>query len=202
MKRISLLLLTALFSAVYLFTACEEEDNPIPATVGTITIDASDYSKWVYFSFEEDTIVPITDFENSTDWDLGFHRYDLRVNCGMSGQGQGGSYATGETDFESVVTAPETNYSINDMIEISIDITSMPPVSETVPGDTVLAKWIDVEFGQSGPIYSFSNEIFIVKTAEGKYVKIWLKDYFDDGANSGHVTMKYAYQPDGSTKLD
>ena len=203
MKRISLLLFTALFSAVYLFTACEEEDNPKLATERTITIDASDFSKWVYFSFKEDTIVSITDFENSTDWDLGFHRFDLRVNCGMSGSGQGGSYATVETNFESIVTAPETGYALNDMIEISVDITSMPPVKETVPGDTVLAKWINMNLGQNGPEYTYSNEIFIIKTADGKYAKIWLKDYFNDEAKGGgHVTMKYVYQADGSTELD
>ena len=202
MKRISLLLITALFSAVYLFTACEEEDNPISANEDIITVDASDYSKWVYFSFKEDTVVSITDFENSSDWDLGFHRSDLRVNCGMSGPGQGGSYVTNETNFDDVVTAPETGYALNDMIDIAVDITSMPPVMETVPGDTVLAKWITKEYGQSGPEYTYSDDFFIIKTADGKYAKIWLKDYFDNDANGGHVTMKYVYQPDGSRKFE
>ncbi|MBU8892761.1 MAG: HmuY family protein [Bacteroidales bacterium] len=202
MKRTSLLLITVLFSAVYLFTACEEEDNIIPATVGTITVDASDYSSWVYFSFKDDTVVTVTDFENSTDWDIGFHRSDLRLNCGMSGTGLGGSYATGITNFDEVITAPETGYSLNDMIEIATDISTFPPGMETVPGDTILANWISFEIGASGPEYTYSNEIFIIKTADGKYAKIWLKDYFNDEAQGGHITMKYLYQTEGNTKLD
>ena len=98
--------------------------------------------------------------------------------------------------------SPEKDYSLNDMIEIAIDIASMPPVMETVPGDTILAKWINLEYGQNGPEYTFSDEIFILKTADGKYAKIWLKDYFNNEAKSGHVTMKYFYQADGSTELD
>ncbi|PIE88342.1 MAG: hypothetical protein CSA04_02390 [Bacteroidetes bacterium] len=51
-------------------------------------------------------------------------------------------------------------------------------------------------------LWPAGSEIFVVKTADGKYAKVWLKDYFNADGESGHVTMKYSYQPDGSTKLD
>ena len=204
MKRISFLSAIGLFSLAVVFTSCEkDEDNqPQPANTETITIDASAYDKWVYFSFEKGTTVEISDYKTSSEWDLGFHRYDLRVNCGSSGPGQGGTYATGETDFTTVTTAPTSGYALNDSISIAVDVSSMPPVMETVPGDSVLASWVEMTYGQSGPEYTYSDEIFVVKTASGKYAKIWLKDYFSAEGNSGHVTMKYSYQPDGTTKLD
>ncbi len=202
MKKTNLLLLSTLLVSVYLFIACDDEDNIIPTSEGQITIDASDYSTWVYFSFDEDTIVPVNDFKNSTNWDLGFNRYNLRVNCGTSGPGNGGTYATGETMFSNLVIAPENGYSVNDSIEVVTDISSMPPVMETVPGDTLLASWIEMSYNNNGPVYTYSNEIFVIKTAKGKYAKIWLKDYFNDEAKSGNVTMKYLYQPDGSIKLE
>lgn len=190
----------AIAALTFIFTSCEKDDNVIPAN--TVVIDASAYDKWVYFSFDEGSTVDITDYKTSTGWDLGFHRFDVRVNGGTSGPGQGGTYATGETDFNAVTTAPATGYSLNDSISIAIDITSMPPVMETVPGDTVMATWITMQYGDAGPEYLYSNEVFVVKTASGKYAKIQLKDYFNDLGKSGHVNMKYSYQSDGSTQFD
>lgn len=202
-------LFTFLFASLILslfLSSCEEEDNPLQANEGLITIDASDYGSWVYFSFEKDAVVEITDYKNSLDWDLGFHRSDLRVNCGKSGIGEGGSIATGIFNFDDITIASETGYSVNDSIEIAVDLASYPPIMETVPGDTVLANWIEMTYGGAfGPEYSFSNEIFVIKTSDGKYAKIWLKDYFkviNDESKSGFVTMKYSYQSDGSKKLD
>jgi len=202
MKKSLLTLLIASFALTTFFTSCDEEDNPIPANEGIITINASDYASWVYFSFEKDTIVEIADYKTSLDWDLGFHRSDLRVNCGKSGTGEGASIATGIINFDEITIAPESGYSVNDNIDIAVDIASFPPLMETVPGDTILATWIEMTYGTSGPEYSYSNEIFVVKTSEGKYAKIWLKDYFNDESKSGFVTMKYSYQSDGSRKLD
>lgn len=202
MKKTSLLFIVALFSAIYILSSCDEKDNPTPANVQTVTIDASDYSKWIYFSFEEDTIVTISDFENSMDWDIGFHRYNLRINCGESGPGDGGTYATGLKYFDDVTIAPESGYSTNGFIDIAVDVSSFPPVMESVPGDSVLASWIKMTYNDNVPVYSYSNEVFVVKTAKGKYAKIWLKDYFNDNAESGHVTMKYSYQSDGSRNLE
>ena len=203
MKKTLLTLLIATFALISIFTSCDEEDNLIPANVGIITIDASEYGSWVYFSFEKDTIVEITNYQTSLDWDLGFHRSDLRVNCGKSGIGKGGTIATGTTNFDEITIAPESNYSLNDSIEIAVDIASFPPLMETVPGDTVLTKWIEMTYGNAnGPEYSYSNEIFVIKTAKGNYAKIWLKDYFNDEPRSGFVTLKYSYQSDGSRNLD
>ena len=193
-------LLIALAIATSIFTSCEKDDNVIPAN--TVVIDASSYDKWVYFSFEAGSTVEIPDYKTSMAWDLGFHRFDVRVNGGTSGPGQGGTFATGETDFNAVTTAPVVGYALNDSISIAVDISSMPPVMETVPGDTVLATWITMHNGMAGPEYHYSNEVFVVKTASGKYAKIQLKDYFNDLGKSGHINMKYSYQSDGSTQFD
>ena len=204
MKKNNLFILFVWVGAICLFSACEDDNNNPSQAANTdiVTIDASSYSSWVYFSFEEGGIVEISDFASSLEWDLGFHRTDLRVNCGASGPGMGGSLATGETDFALITSAPETGYATNDFISIAVDVSTIPPLMETVPGDTVLSGWVTMKYGNMGPQYTYSDEIFIVKTADGKYAKVWLKDYFNEDSNSGHVTMKYSYQADGSTKLD
>lgn len=194
-----------LLGIALVFTSCDKKDDPKPVNndvvSGTITVDATAYDKWVYFSFADEKVVMVTDFSTSSAWDIGFHRQDIRINCGKSGIGQGGTYNAGKVDFTSVAEALETGYALNDSIEI-LEAFVMPPVYVIVPGDTLLAKWIDISYGQSGPEYNYSNNIYVIKTADGKYAKIWLKDYFNDNSETGHITMKYAYQPDGSMKLD
>lgn len=67
--------------------------EPVAQTVKTQAIDARDYSKWVYFSFEKGAVVSIGDgqFQQSIDWDIAFHRNDVRINSGLSGPGNGGA---------------------------------------------------------------------------------------------------------------
>jgi hypothetical protein len=62
--------------------------------------------------------------------------------------------------------------------------------------------WMTMSYmGQGVRTYEYSNQIFVVKTADGKYVKVWLKAYtklVEGSKKGGYITMKYAYQPDGS----
>ncbi|MCG8411747.1 MAG: HmuY family protein [Bacteroidales bacterium] len=201
MKKPSNLFLPIFALMALAVVACKKDDAS-PEKHKTIMINASSYSDWVYFSFEKDKIVQIDNFSTSLDWDLGFHRYDLRVNCGKSGKGKGGSLVSEKTDFDSILEAPTTGYSLNDSIEIYTDLSVMPPVEVKVPGDTVLAKWITKSFGAQGPQYKINNKMFVIKTASGKYAKIWLRDFFNNQAKAGHITMQYIYQPDGSRNLD
>ena len=194
-----------LASLLIFAVACESDDiidepEASETRSGTITIDASTYDRWVYFSFAQDKIVEIDDYTNSLDWDIGFHRQDIRVNCGTSGIGQGGSYDAGQVDFSSVSEAPESGYVLNDSIDIMLEFV-MPPQYVRVPGDTLVANWIDISYGQSGPVYNYNDHIYIIRTADAKYAKIWLKNYFSDTGESGFVTMKYKYQSDGSRNL-
>jgi hypothetical protein len=198
----SIILFLMLAVTGLLFTSCDEEEpDPIPEeNWEEVVLDTRAYDKWVYFSFEQGNEVTISDFQNSMDWDIGFHRYDVRVNCGTSGPGQGGSQSMGVVDFESVTQAPESGYSLND----SIGVIQESGVWEytNVPGDTVLATWMNIDFSNPPPKYTISDEIYVILTADGKYVRIWLKDYFDDRSTSGHVTMRYTYQADGTRSFE
>lgn len=179
--------------------SCDKDDSPTQSGK-TITIDASAYSTWKYFSFEEDTVVSITDFSTSTNWDIAFHRSDIRVNSGQSGPGNGGSYDMGKVDFNSVTEAPADGYSLNTTISI-LESYTMPPVYVQTPGDTLVSKWLKIVTDIVPPTYQYSDNIYIIRTAKGKYAKIWLKDYFSNDAKSGHVTMKYVFQSNGTRKF-
>ena len=52
-------------------------------------VDASKYEKWVYYSLKDNKEVEVSDYKNSDAWDIAFHRFDIRLNCGESGKGNG-----------------------------------------------------------------------------------------------------------------
>ncbi|MBN1989877.1 MAG: HmuY family protein [Bacteroidales bacterium] len=196
-KRSALAILA--IASLSVFVSCDKDDTPTQAGK-TITIDASAYGSWKYFSFEEDTVVSITDFSTSTSWDIAFHRSDIRVNSGLSGPGDGGSYSMGKVDFNSVTEAPADGYSLNTTISI-LESYTMPPVYVQTPGDTLVSKWLKIVTDVAPPTYEYSDNIYIIRTANGKYAKIWLKEYFSKDAKSGHVTMKYVFQSNGTRKF-
>lgn len=116
MKRNTLLL--ALSGLLLATTACSKDKNepqvpptPQPEVVKTVTIDASEYEKYVYFSFEKGEVIATTawndeSFQNRSDWDLGLHRYEFRTNSGLSGKAQGGAFETEETDITKPIAIP------------------------------------------------------------------------------------------------
>ena len=220
-------LFTLLFAltAFFAFQACEDDDEPeviADAIINEFEIDASKYTRWVYFSFEKADTIGSSVLEETRaglDWDIAFHRWDVRLNCGTSGSGQGGALLIADhiakTGWDALTVAPETGYEVDGTVNATKDVSSMPPLSVDVPGSNVITgghknqatgelpgSWVNITgYGQGGPTYEVNNQIFVVKTADGKYAKIWLKQFKNvDGA--GHITMKYAYQADGSTKLD
>jgi hypothetical protein len=204
MKKLLKWGIPAIMSFALVLSACDDQDDDpgtpdnVDLITGTVTIDATAYEEWVYFSFEQEKIVQVDDYLTSTTWDIGFHRFDVRTNCGTAGPGQGGSYDAGVVDFDEVTEAPETGYSLNDSIQVIMEQGVWE--YQTVPGDTILINWLT--FTGPPPTYNINDNIYVIKTAAGKYAKIWLKDYYNDNSETGYVTMEYVLQPDGSRILD
>ena len=64
-----------------------------------LTIDASSYSNWVYFSFEQAQVIDVENPEESMDWDVAFQRKHIRTNSGLSGNGNGGALVDSSTTW-------------------------------------------------------------------------------------------------------
>lgn len=188
-----------LVGTVLFIMGCDE-DNPVepdsPEGFGKeLVIDASGSSDWVYFSFADSQVVAIDDPASSTDWDLGLRRYHLCTNSGTSGSGKGGALDLGEVEFVAVTTVPAEGYTVDDSVAYEghggTTMYSVNPVLET---------WAAME--GMPPTFVPSNHIFAVKTAGGKYVKLWLKNYYNNEGASGYITIQYYYQADGSTDFE
>ena len=64
-----------------------------------LTIDASNYSNWVYFSFEQAAVIDVGNPEESMEWDVAFQRKHIRTNSGLSGIGSGGAFVDSTTTW-------------------------------------------------------------------------------------------------------
>ncbi|MBI9055778.1 MAG: HmuY family protein [Bacteroidales bacterium] len=200
-------LLIALASA-FLVACDDDDDDPKPTQNDTLSLYTKDYTIWHYFSFENGVIgtgsadptgADDAAWKARVDWDLAFHYKDVRTNSGKSGDGQGGMIEATKTEFSLVTEAPTTGYLVDDDLDIRLTA-AMPPAYVTSTANAVCDDW--ASYNHDEHAWVFVEKVFIVKTAGGKYAKIWLKSFLDNEDASGTITMDYAYQADGSTNLE
>lgn len=189
--------LLILVAIVLIIAACEKKDDEAPALV----INAANSTTWKYFSFDINDTLTITNPSTSDAWDLAFQRYRIRTNGGLSGSGQGcaaNSGLTGQQGFNNLTTAEDTLQFIQDD-EITIAVQQGYTTHLINPE---LYNWFTMEMATQGTLIVPTDSIYVIKTAKGKYAKVWFKSYYSASDESGHVTMQYFYQPNGSGQLE
>jgi hypothetical protein len=209
MKKAFYLLFSAIiFLGLITTTSCEKEEEPAALEVETAAFSVADYGLWYYFSFEEGEVIGTGSAKPSDpddaawkargDWDLAFHRQDVRTNSGTSGNGQGGALEAASATLSTITEAPSSGYVVDDSISI-LPAFAMPPTYVNSAGNTVVSNWAVFSHAEG---WSIADKAFVVKTADGKYAKIKLVNFLDEDDASGFVTMEYVYQPDGTTRLE
>jgi len=197
MKK-SLFLLIA-FAGV--MAGCQKENNSQPIVSQTFEVNSSSSTTWTYFSFAKNDTVVVADPENSLEWDLAFQRYRIRTNGGKSGSGAGSaanSYQKGEAGFDALKVVSDTvTFTDDDSIEIAVQ-----QGYATYIVNPELYTWFSIELAAQGTQIVPSDYVYIVRTADGKYAKVWFKSYYSTLNVSGYVTFQYKYQPDASKILE
>lgn len=199
--------------ALVSFASCkkEEKDSPKPALEeNEVEINAKDYGKWIYFSFEQKKIVgesALKEFKDGLDWDIAFNRYNIRLNGGTSGKGKAAAKKMdGQkklSGWKAVVEAPNDGYQADDSIAIMVGH-KMPPTFVKIAASKVITggkKGTWVTMSGMPPTFTVTDQIFVLKTAKGNYAKIWLKQYVGADNKGGSVVMKYVSTKDGSKKF-
>ena len=192
----------------YMFEIIEPQD-------GVLIHDCSSYTDWHFFSFAEGRIVGACDANDAeaneqwsrrTDWDLAFHRQNMKTNSGASGAGAGGilKYPQETFDFDAILEAPETGYATDVMDSVIYDMSQMAAGNIIyVPSGLAqpLKGWAVLTDMMNG-VWTYVRAAFIVRTATGKYAKIYLRNFKSSAGASGTVTMQYVYQDDGTVNLN
>ncbi len=184
-----------------IIAACEKTDNEAASGTATIVINATNSTAWKYFSFDINDTLTINTPSTSDAWDIAFQRYRIRTNGGLSGSGQGcaaNSGLTGQQGFNNLTQVADTLQFIQDD-EIII---AVQQGYATYLVNPELYKWFKMEMATQGTQIVPTDSIYVVKTAKGKYAKVWFKSYYSASDESGHITMQYFYQPDGTRQLE
>ena len=225
MKKLSLLTLLVMLLCV----ACHKPapqpghtpDDPVtpPADpkkewmVKRMTIDATDYTKWVYLNFTTGELVQVTDPDNDLSWDLGLHRYDFKTNGGVSGKGKGAAVRiTKQKVLTADIPTPEDSEWTLDregllLMQFEDDgLGSHRTKYEMQEANFLLSSECDGYGGytnkgiiwQEGmpPQVYWDNGIYLVRSASGEIARLRVLDYQDNKKHRGYITIEYAIQVD------
>lgn len=178
--------------------SCKEEEKVVPVTPLTAVtkgnIYAANASHYQLFSFATGDTVAISD-SATTKWDIGFKNTTIIVNNTISGPGIGG-VITKTAIFSDITTADASGY-----------------IADSVSRKAILTGsengWYSYD-GATHLITPIAGKVFVVKTATGKFAKFEIISYYKDAPASPdalvdvspYYTIRYIYQPDGTTKLN
>jgi hypothetical protein len=187
--------------AFIILTGCSKDDSGTSIQPQTFEVNSTSSTTWKYFSFAKNDTMVVTDPLNSTEWDLAFQRYRIKTNGGKSGSGKGSvanSYLKGQTGFDALKIVPDTaTFTSDDSFSIAVQ-----QGYATYIVNPEIYTWFTIELAAQGTQIVPTDFIYIVKTNDGKYAKVWIKGYYSAANASGYVTFQYKYQPDGSKIIE
>ncbi|MDO5104352.1 HmuY family protein [Capnocytophaga sp.] len=211
MKIVLLLVCVAMLGT----TACKKEnkDNQLVTKAKEYKNLSVPTTDWVYFSFEKNQIVPVTDPDKSTDWDIAFNQYDVKTR---------GALNTRLTAFDQVTQAPKDGY-VSDVERytfsgrtvsqnqsspvISMGYTEsfwqfiserglLKNISENLQEDvkkTLVHNngWQTFSYVNNRPTFVQNNWIYVVKTAKNKYAKLHIYSYTNEKNEAFYISFRY-----------
>ena len=195
----------ALVIGLLIFTSCSSSDDREEdiATAGEIKthqfLDARSYTDWVYFSFSKSEIVTVADPQTDANWDIAFHRGDVKINGGKSGKGSAEAINTNKTEWNAVTSAPTSGYVKDEIGKITTAFTGTGITEEDQPFSQTLTTWLTVDTSSPPPKYTVHNFVYVVKSASGKYVKLQIYDNKSATNTAGYVSFKYHYNAEGGS---
>lgn len=197
--------LVALVMGLLIFTSCsdsKDRDDDV-ATAGEIKthqfLDARSYANWVYFSFSRNEIVAVDDAQNDANWDIAFHRGDVKLNGGKSGKGSSEAINTAKTEWNAVTSAPTSGYAKDEIGTITTAFTGAGVTEEDQPFSQIVSTWLTVDTSTPPPKYTVHNYVYVLRSASGKYVKLQLYDNKSATNAAGYVSFKYQYNAGGGS---
>ncbi len=95
------------------------------------------------------------------------------------------------------MAAPATGYKVDE----TTTVTGSGGVQTQTSANSETKSWYN--YDQTTNVVTSKGECYVVKTADGKYAKIKITDYYspDSAKKSGYYTFQYMYHSDGSTNF-
>ena len=177
--------------------------------------------KWVYYSFEKNTIVEVADPQNSLDWDIAFFAYYAKLNGGESGKGKAGVVKVIKggkdvTDFSTPIDVlpKEEDYKLDTKGTMAYgnypNLTQKEDTfSDYLSGGFKLEgedftgfvglnpKNSSARGGKWPSVYAPTKFVYIIRTAKGAYAKFQVTDFYNDRTEANSPSFQYLLSEDG-----
>lgn len=143
--------------------------------------DATEYLEWTWFSFATgEEALPATP-ETDTSWDLGFERYLVQSNGGVSGVGGVVATALPGQDFDALTAAPSDATWTEDLPDDD---------DENQNPEYALGDWFD--YASEDHAVTPSEIVWVVRAVSGTYYKLEFTGYYDDSGTPAWIRFRWA----------
>lgn len=162
---------------------------PATQTVpGTIYIDATSYTHWVYIDFSTMTAetLPVEAPAPAT-WDIAVHRYDAKTDGATVSATASGDFTTLTPAGTPVADEWTTQTIVTDMSTMMDGYLSYTESSY----NRELSRWLDVDKSTMPPIYTMSGKVYLVNLRDGRRIALRLDNYMDGSGIKGYLTIRY-----------
>ena len=146
-------------------------------------VDATDASKWIWLDLESGEELVVGDPMNDARWDLGFSRFNVRINGGVSGRaGMEATYVE-DTTLDRVTVVPTEGWTADTLDE-----------EDNVA--YAFDEWYDYDI--STHVLTPWPRVYVVRTGDGNHFKISIAGYYSSAGTSGHMQFEWAELEGGS----
>ncbi len=156
---------------------------------GEAVIDATSETNWVYLDLERARVVTPADPADDPSWDMGFRRYKVSSNGGVSGTG-------------GLEVSPRFGADYNAISEVPSDgwVSDRPDAD----GDGDLEYAFDTWFDYDSDAHEVTPAavVFVVRTVERNHVKLEFLGYYDHAGTPGYVHLHWGPLDDSWTPDD
>lgn len=183
-------LVPALLAGLVAFTSCSKDDSKKEEKI-TLDFSGSEVQEvqldpaldWRYFSFKNGQVTP-TNPKEDLSWDIAFKAFYVKLNGGTSGKGKAEVLKVDGTDFAKVVESPKTGFVKDTEGELMLGnfpnlTTEKGSFSALLSGGlTTRTGFVRLDPTKAPKVFVPTNYIYILKTADGTYLKFQVTDFY------------------------
>lgn len=169
-------------------------------------LNASDYAEWVYYSLKDNKIYKTAKYNikegklegapaaDDKNWDIAFHRWDVMT--------QGGVFKSEEKDLSKAKDVKVGEFTMDEECDItyvfdhdaSKKVTGKMKASKLLSGSYKEGMgWIYVNISKMPPVYKVAENVWFVKTAEGKIVALKFTGCKNKEGKPIGISLNYEY---------
>jgi len=160
----------------------DDAGPPIVIAPGTnnelaISVNATDDTAWVYLDLDAPAGIEVVDPATDVAWDLGFLRFHVKLNGGVSGHA-GVEAAIVEVPFEQILEAPAAGYA-QDAAD-GDDMNADP--------DYVFKDWYAYDVATH--VLTPYPLVYVVHSSSQRTFKVQIQNYYDEHGTSAHFELR------------